>query len=127
MRKQEYNSATVTLTSGESIKEVEFPSINGNITKIGTAIIGERYGKRVRLALKDGGNEVQRPVDVLFTETSGRASFEDGLMKKEIPNPGRITAAIQLDSALGAGETIKVEVLLVSEMNNQGHDNFENC
>lgn len=128
MNKPEYNSITVSLGNGDSIQEADFPHIDGTILGMSTHIVGgTRHGKRVRLALKDGGNEVQKPVDAAFSETSGRSSFENGLMRLNIQNPGRITASVQLDSALGAGETIKVEVLLVSDKSQNASDDYNNC
>lgn len=122
MKNLEYNSVTVNLTAGDQVKEADFPIINGRIIGLSTTLIGDRAGKRVRLALKDGGNETHRPLDVAFSETSGRSSFSEGLVPLNVKNPGRMTASIQLDSPLEGAENIKVEVLLVCEK----QENFEN-
>lgn len=127
MNKPDYNSATITLTEGDAIKEADFPHIDGRIVGMSTHVVGgTRYGKRVRLALKDGGNEVRKPIDLAFTETAGRSVEDGGQMKLNISNPGRITASVQLDSELAAGETIKVEVLLISDKAKNDF-NDQNC
>jgi len=116
MTKQDIISATITLTTGDQIKDVDFPNIPGRITGVSTHLIGDRYGNRVRLAIKDGGSEVRRPIDVAFSETSGRASGVVAQLPLHVANPGRITAQVQLDSVLDANQTIKVEVLIFCEI-----------
>lgn len=116
MRKLEYNSVTVTLTTGDTVQETDFPKVNGRIIGLSTHVLGDRFNRRVRLALKDGGSETHRPMDVAFTETNGRSTGNEPQLHLNISNPGAITAQIQLDAELEADQTIKVEVLLFSEI-----------
>lgn len=116
MKKPEYNSVTLTIGEGGQISKDTFPRLNGVVTGVSTHVIGDRPSKRARLALTDGGQEAYRPFDVAFSETEGRGSFREGVLPLYIPNPGDIGVSVTTDEVLAAGESLIVEVLLISEV-----------
>lgn len=111
----DYHSLTIPLAQGQQESSQDFPIIEGRIIGVSTHIIGSRPAKSVRLTLRENGSDKYRPIDVAFSETEGRSSFGDSLLRLDIPAPGRLTAAVIADEALGSGEDFKVEVVLVSE------------
>lgn len=120
MKKPEYNSITLDVVEGKSTVPGKFSRINGKIVGISTHVIGTRAAASAKLAIMDGGQEVQRPVDIAFTETDNRGSFKMGVMPVEIENPGNITVSLSLDTPVAANGDFKVEVLLISEVDGQG-------
>lgn len=122
----EYNSITLKMEAGTSIVTGKFPQINGEITGLSTHTTGDKAGKTVRLTILNGGNEHHDPLDVAFTETEGRSSFKEGIIEMNISKPGLMTAKAILEGELGAGETINIEVLLVSKEKETGQEAFCN-
>ena len=114
-----YETVTISLAEGSSVSTERFPTIQGRIVSMGTTVIGTRPEKSINITLKDNGNELHRPVDINFTETTGRNSFHDGLLEIGRNKPGNITAELTADAVLANGEDFKVQVLLVVEDESQ--------
>lgn len=113
MKKIEYYRAYVSLTENDREVSQDFDTITGGrIVGIGTHIVGTRPEQSVRTTIRENGSDVYDPVDASFTETEGRATFNGSLLETHINNPGRMTAVVTLNSALGNGEDFAVEFLL---------------
>lgn len=115
MKKRIYQSETIELLAGSSLGKADFPRIEGTIIGVSTHVLGDRGTQRAKLEIADGGQEAYRPLDIAFTETNGRGSFEAGVLPVQICNPGNIKATITLDAAVPVDGDFKVEVLLVTE------------
>ena len=114
---KKYNTVVVSLEEGDTVATADFPTIPGKMLGFGTTLIGNRPGsKGVKVTLKDGGNDMHRPIDINFSETVGRNNLIESLLHLEKENPGRITAQIQVDAPVAAGEEFKVEVLVLSNV-----------
>lgn len=115
MKKFIYNSVTLHLTEGQDQDSKDFPTIEGQVVGVSSHLIGDRGTKRARLGVLENGTETYRPMDIAFSETEGRQSFNAGIVPVLIKNPGSLTARINLEDKVPAGESFSVEVLIVSE------------
>lgn len=109
----EIDSVTVTIPTGEtSSNDEEFAHIDGKILGFTShTIIGDNTAA-LKLAVKNGGDNICRPTHPAMTETVGRASFKDSIAHVEVSNPGKMTA--QLTSDVAVTNNVKVEVCIVS-------------
>jgi hypothetical protein len=107
------NSVTVTIPNGEtSSNDEEFARIDGKIIGFTSHTIKGDDDAALKLAVKNGGDNITTPTHPAITETVGRSSFKDGIAQIEVERPGNITA--QLKSDIPVKNNVKVEVVIVS-------------
>jgi|GEM_PF-6881973 len=111
-----YRNVTIDLATGALGNSQPFNGVDrGNVVGFSTTVIGTRPQKSVRVVLEVNSNHIGDPIDINFTETKGRASFEDSIIPINYNDPGSIGAKILLDEAVATGEDFSVEVMLVIE------------
>ncbi|RRO19677.1 hypothetical protein [Flavobacteriaceae bacterium 14752] len=111
------SSVTLKIPSGEKISnEAEFETIHNKIVGYSTHTVKKADNTSVKLTINDNGNEINRPHNTAFSETSGRSSFMDALIPTQIDQPGRLSAVVKTKQAV-ANDVI-VEVLIAS-LNNK--------
>lgn len=108
-----YTTVYFDVAINDTVKTVDFPHIEGRILGFSTTVVGTRPAERVQVVIKEGASDLHRPMDVNFSETTGRSSFEDGAIRLNVENPAAMSA--QLTIPAGASGAFGVEVLIISE------------
>jgi hypothetical protein len=124
MYKVKHSQRTISLTTGDAQKEMDFSDIYGPIVGYATKPIGTiPAGQSADLAVYDGATEVLAPIDISVGDVTNKNSFVNGIVTPlSVENPGRIKAQITPSTPLGAGESYKVVVIIFYAVEKTSHN-----
>ncbi len=113
MKKLQHVQRTISLTTGDAQKEIDFSDIQGPVVGYSTVPFGTiPAGQTADVMIKDGATTVLMPIDIAVSNVKTKNSFEGSVCPLTVENPGRITGAIIPSTPLGAGEAYKVKVII---------------
>lgn len=113
MYKIKHVQRTISLSNGDSQKDMDFSDILGPVVGYATKLVGSLpAGTTADVAIDDGATEMLSPIDIAVSEVSTKNSFRGAICPLTIENPGRVSARIIPSTALTSGQEYKVKIII---------------